>query len=163
MKSFFNELNKFDDKTEVIIVSSCGGHLAQALQFSESYIDYNYLFVMNDRTDLDHIMKNRTLFITHAERNLKQFLNIFEAFMIMMKLRPKVIFSLGAAPALVFCIIGKFFGVKTIFVESFSRVSTPSLTGRLIYYFADDFYIQWPKLKKFFPKAKDYGGLLWYL
>tara|TARA_B100000941_G_C28462410_1_gene531497 strand:- start:9 stop:491 length:483 start_codon:yes stop_codon:yes gene_type:complete len=160
MKSFFNELNKFDDKTEVIIVSSCGGHLAQALQFSESYIDYNYLFVMNDRTDLDHIMKNRTLFITHAERNLKQFLNIFEAFMIMMKLRPKVIFSLGAAPALVFCIIGKFFGVKTIFVESFSRVSTPSLTGRLIYYFADDFYIQWPKLKKFFPKAKDYGGLL---
>ena len=53
MKSFLKELNKFDDKTEVIIVSSCGGHLAQALQFSESYTDYNYLFVMNS-TGLNH-------------------------------------------------------------------------------------------------------------
>lgn len=36
--------------------------------------------------------------------------------------------------------------VKVIFVESFCRVQSLSLTGRLLYYLADRFVVQWPGL-----------------
>lgn len=153
-------LKKIDD-VKIFIVSSCGGHLVQALEFYDCYKGYKHLFIINDRTDLDERMKNKTIYITHAERNFKQLANILEAFFLLFKYRPKVIFSLGAAPAFVFSIIGKyFFNTKTIFIDSYSRVNTPSMTAKLIYRFSDSFYIQWPKLKKYFPKAKYYGGLL---
>jgi beta-1,4-N-acetylglucosaminyltransferase len=44
--------------------------------------------------------------------------------------------------------------VRVVFVESFCRVKTLSLTGRLLYYFADRFVVQWPQLKdKLAPRA----------
>lgn len=36
--------------------------------------------------------------------------------------------------------------VKVVFVESFCRVQSLSLTGRLLYYLADRFVVQWPGL-----------------
>jgi len=106
-------------------------------------------------------MIDKTVYITHAERNIKQFANIIEAFILLIKYKPKIIFSLGAAPAFVFSFIGKyFFKTKIIFIDSFSRVNTPSMTAKLICRIADCFYIQWPTLKKYFPKAKYFGGLL---
>ncbi len=148
-------------EVKIFIVSSCGGHLVQALEFYDCYKDYEHMFIVNDRTDLDKRMLDKTVFITHAERNIKQFANIIEAFILLFKYKPKVIFSLGAAPAFVFSLIGKyFFKTKIIFIDSFSRVNTPSMTAKLIYRITDSFYIQWPSLKKYFPKAKYFGGLL---
>lgn len=47
-------------------------------------------------------------------------------------------------------------GCRTIFVESLTRVNQPSNTAKIIYRFnfAKEFYVQWPKLQKFFPKAQ---------
>lgn len=36
---------------------------------------------------------------------------------------------------------------RIIFVESFCRVKSLSMTGRLLYYFADRFIVQWPGLQ----------------
>jgi hypothetical protein len=36
--------------------------------------------------------------------------------------------------------------VKVVFIESFCRVQSLSLTGRLLYYLADRFVVQWPGL-----------------
>jgi UDP-N-acetylglucosamine:LPS N-acetylglucosamine transferase len=47
-----------------------------------------------------------------------------------------------------------------VFIETNSRIVKPSLTGRILYPFADLFFVQWkPLLKKYGKKAK-YGGLL---
>ncbi len=161
------EINRFkpkefrDAKKSICVVSSCGGHLVQALQLYPAYRDAEVLFVVNDRTDYDDIMRGRTLRITHAERNWKQILNIIEAFWILFKYRPKVLLSTGAAPAVPFSLIAKYLlGTKIIFVESFSRVTGPSATGRLMYFIADKFYVQWESLQKKMPRAKFVGSLL---
>ena len=147
-------------RLEVMYLSSCGGHLVQLLKISAAIRSESCVFVVNDRTDLDKQMVGKTIVITHATRNLKQFINLYEAIVLIAKYRPKVLISTGAAPAVPFSIIGKLFGTKIIFVESFSRVVAPSLTGRLMYHIADDFYIQWPKLLEVFPRAKFFGSLL---
>ena len=105
-------------------------------------------------------MIGRTTYITHAERNFLQLLNIFEAFFYILKFRPKILISTGSSPAVWFGLIGKILGVKVLYIESISRILTPSLTGKLMYHIAHKMYIQWPSLKKIFPKAKYSGNLL---
>ncbi len=148
------------DFCDIIYISSCGGHLVQILKIAEFVNHESSIFVVNDRADQALIMKGRTVEITHATRNWKQLINIYEAIKIIFKFRPKVILSTGAAPAVPFSIVGKIAGAHIIFVESLSRITQPSLTGRIMYYIADEFYVQWPRLLHILPKAKYVGGLL---
>nr|WP_225349401.1 hypothetical protein [Limosilactobacillus reuteri] len=48
---------------------------------------------------------------------------------------------------------------KVIYIESFARITTPSLTGKILYHFADLFIVQWKELLKVYPKAKYFGGI----
>ena len=46
-----------------------------------------------------------------------------------------------------------------MFIESYAKVERPTLTGKLLYPFADRFYIQWGELLEFYPKAVCVGGV----
>lgn len=50
-------------------------------------------------------------------------------------------------------------GKKLIYIESFAKVTSPTETGKLLYKFADRFYVQWESMLKFYPKAKYLGGI----
>ena len=118
---------KNETNIDVLVVCSVGGHLTQLLALSGAYTHLNYHFVVNDRCDLAEIMVGNTSVITHADRNLKQINNWYEAYSILKKFRPRVILSNGASPGVVFGCLGKYwFGSKFIFLESYSRVKTPS-------------------------------------
>lgn len=49
---------------------------------------------------------------------------------------------------------------RCIYVESFARVTSLSLSGRLLYYVADRFIVQWEALKERWPRAEYYGILV---
>lgn len=55
----------------------------------------------------------------------------------------------------------RFLGVhtdsKVVFCESFARVKSLSLTGKLLYYIADEFVIHWPQLQDKYPKTRHLG------
>jgi UDP-N-acetylglucosamine:LPS N-acetylglucosamine transferase len=143
---------------KVLCVSSCGGHFKQILDIT-SRIDYKQkVFVVNDEVNANGTFK--LIRITHAERNISQFINIYEAFKTLISERPKLILSTGASPAVIFCIVGKFFRIPTIYVESFSRVNSLSLTGKIMLYIADEFVVQWPNLQKVHPRTQYLGNLL---
>ena len=57
------------------------------------------------------------------------------------------------------CLIGKLTRRKLIFIESFAKVNSPTLTGKLLYKFADQFYVQWEQMKEHYPKAIFEGGI----
>ena len=71
----------------------------------------------------------------------------------------KLIISTGPGIALIPLILGKILGKKTVFIESWSRFRSASLTGKIVYYFSNEFFIQNRSLKNVYPKAK-YSGLL---
>jgi beta-1,4-N-acetylglucosaminyltransferase len=53
--------------------------------------------------------------------------------------------------------------VVRIFAESFCRVKSISLTGKLLYPFVDSFILQWPpteEIKRRYPRAKYLGSIL---
>ncbi len=145
---------------KVCIVSSCGGHLTEVRCLRPAYQAYEHFYVLNDTVILPADMQGRTYFIAHSERDWRFFLNLWEAFRILHKEKPDVILSTGAGPVVPFSIVGRLlFRVRVVFIESITRISKPSLTGRIMYWLAHDFFYQWQTLSQFFPKAK-YGGSL---
>lgn len=78
---------------------------------------------------------------------------------ILKKEKPDFVITTGALIAFPFCIFAKLRGTKIIYIESFARVNNQSLTGKLVYPFADLFLVQWEPLLKFYPKAKYVGGI----
>lgn len=145
---------------KICIVSSCGGHLTEARCLMPAYGAYEHFYVLNDKAILPADMQNRTYFISHSERDWKFLLNLWQAFKILLKEKPNVILSTGAGPVVPFAIVGRlFFGARVIFVETITRIEKPSMTGRIMYWLAHDFFYQWQTLSPFFPKAK-YGGPL---
>jgi UDP-N-acetylglucosamine:LPS N-acetylglucosamine transferase len=146
---------------KICVVSSCGGHLSEVRCLKPAYEVYEHFYVLNDKAILPSDMQGKTYFIVHSERDWKFFLNLWEAFQILHREKPNVILSTGAGPVVPFAIMGKIlFGTRVIFVETFTRVERPSLSGKIMYWLADDFFYQTKQLGKFFPKGKYGGGLL---
>lgn len=48
---------------------------------------------------------------------------------------------------------------KIVFIESFCRVKTISLSGQILIWIADSFTVQWPQLANFSPKVTFFGRL----
>ncbi len=143
---------------KICIVSSCGGHLTEVRCLKSAYNSYEHFYVLNERVALLADMKDRTYFITHSERDWKFFLNLWEAFKILRIEKPNAILSTGAGPAVPFAIVARYwFGMRVIFVETITRMEKPSVSGRIMYLLAHDFYYQWRSLERFFPKGT-YGG-----
>lgn len=145
---------------KVCIISSCGGHLTEVRCLKPGYEKYEHFYVLNDKAILPADMQGRTYFITHSERDWKLVLNLREAFRILRKEKPHVLLSTGAGPAVPFALVGRLlFGARVVFVETITRIKGPSMTGRLMYWLANEFFYQWKSLSPFFPKAT-YGGPL---
>lgn len=146
---------------KICIVSSCGGHLTEVRCLKPAYEAYEHFYVLDDEALLPEDMRSRTYFVTHSERDWKFLLNLWEAFKILRRERPQVILSTGAGVAVSFAVVGRaFFRTRVIFVETITRVDRPSLTGRLMYGLAHDFFYQWQALGRYFPKARFSGPLV---
>lgn len=49
---------------------------------------------------------------------------------------------------------------RTVFCESFCRVKSLSLSGRVMYLLADRFVVHWPELLVHYPRAEYLGQLM---
>ncbi|PYS39495.1 MAG: hypothetical protein DMG14_13745 [Acidobacteria bacterium] len=144
---------------KICIVASCGGHLTEALALSETYDAFEHFFVVNDKIALPKQMEGKTHFIAHSERDLRLVVNLVEAVRILRNECPSLILTTGAGPAVPFALFAKLFRIPVIYVEISAQVTSPSLTGRIMYYLADHFFFQWKPLQRFFPRGT-YGGSL---
>lgn len=96
----------------------------------------------------------------HEAHFLRKFLMLcIESWRILKIEKPDAIITTGALIAFPLCIIGKIKKVKLVYIESFARIESGSLTGKLVYKFADLFLVQWESLLKIYPKAKYVGGI----
>lgn len=76
--------------------------------------------------------------------------------------KPSIIFSTGSDITIPVFYLGKYlFRCKLIYLESLTRVHTPSLNARAVYRISDLFLVQWESLLlKFGDKAKFAGRIL---
>jgi len=144
-------------RLKICVVSSIGGHLDEVMQLLPVIQEHEYFFVVNAEGSLPKAIEEKTIRIVHSERDWKLIINFWEAARILLARRPDVIISCGAGPAVPFAVVAKMIGMKIVFIETFCAVDKPTLTGRLLYPFADLFIYQWETLATAYPKGV-YGG-----
>lgn len=69
-------------------------------------------------------------------------INTMQAFRYVFHYKPDVVISTGAGMTVPFFLIARVSGASCIYIETGARISTPSMTGRLLYHFASLFIIQ---------------------
>ena len=156
-------------KKRVMFISSTGGHLEELTQLKEMFSNYDY-HIVTEKTKSNLSLKNKysgrvsfliygtyTTFWKKITYPFKLLLNCFKSLFIYLKFRPKYIVSTGAHTAGPMCLLGKIFGSKIIFIETFANSKTKSKTGTLVYKFADLFIVQWEDMLELYPNAV-YGG-----
>lgn len=85
--------------------------------------------------------------------------NLWSSCRILWKTKPDLIITTGVLATVPLCLLGKLLGKKLIFIESFAKVETGTLTGRILYPISDAFFVQWESMRKVYPKAIWKGGL----
>lgn len=159
--------NQNKKRKKVLFISSLGGHLTQLLQLAPLFERYDYHIVTEKSVITKELQKQYPMsFLVYGARNypfkyvFKFSFNILKSFMIFIREKPDVIVTTGAHTAVPMCYIAKIFGKKVIFIESFAKTSTPTISGKLIYPIADLFIVQWKDMLKHYPKAI-YGGSIY--
>ncbi|PAY52474.1 UDP-N-acetylglucosamine--LPS N-acetylglucosamine transferase [Ligilactobacillus salivarius] len=124
--------------------------------------DKDRFWVTFDKEDARSILENEKVIpcCYPTNRNIKNLIkNTFLAIKVLLKEKPDLIISSGAAVAVPFFYIGKILGAKLIYIEVFDRIDKPTVTGKLVYPIADKFIVQWEEQKKVYPKAINLGSI----
>ena len=151
-------------KKKLCFAASSGGHYEQILMLRPLMQKYDSVLVTDRtqyRTAVDGIP---TYYLSQVNRKEAGFLpkmlaNSFRALWIMLKERPYVVITTGVLAVIPLCLLAKLFGRKLIYIESFAKVTSPTETGKLMYKFADRFYVQWESMLEIYPDAVYLGGI----
>ena len=154
---------------KVLFISSTGGHLNELLQLSPLFEKYDYHIITEKDKPNENLKEKygkKIDFLPYGTR-AKLFTYIFKYFYLCiktiyfyLKIRPNVIVTTGTHTAGPMCYLGKIFGSKIIYIETFANKNKKTATGRLIYPIADLFIVQWEEMLKLYPKAV-YGGSIY--
>ena len=147
---------------KVCLVGSSGGHLSQLYMLRPFWKNKNHFWVTFNKEDAKSLLENERVYYCYypTNRNLKNLIrNTWIAFKVLRKEQPDLIISCGAAVAVPFFWLGKLLGVKTIYIEVFDRINSPTITGRLVYPVTDCFVVQWEEMKQVYPKAINLGSI----
>ncbi|CUP71902.1 polysaccharide biosynthesis protein CpsF [Clostridium baratii] len=153
---------------KVIFISSTGGHLSELMQLKRIFNNYDY-HIITEKTDTTIKLKNeygkRIDYLVYGARNylfsyiFKFSYNVIKSLFLYLKIRPDVIVTTGAHTAVPICYIAKFFKKKIIFVESFARVNSKSMSGKMINKIADVFLVQHKELLDVYENSTYKGDL----
>lgn len=135
-----------EDGRRLLLVASPGGHLLQMLALKPAWEDLERRWVTLSAADSNHLLADEDVVHAHGPtpRNVPNFLrNLKLAWRIVRDYDPDVILSTGAALAVPFFVVGRIRRRRLVYVESFTRVQRPALSGRLVYPLTDAFFVQW--------------------
>lgn len=146
---------------KICFTASSGGHLDELSRLKNIVGKNDFILTEKSSWSIPDWCKH-VYYVQQVNRKellfiIKVVMIFFKSLMIIIKEKPAVIISTGALATIPICVIGKVLGLKIIYIESFARVDQPSLTGKLMYHFADLFIVQWKDLLTYFPNAL-YGG-----
>lgn len=141
----------------VLAVSSGGGHWAELRRLRPAWAGANVTYVVTDpgyRQDLvkdapgPHGKAPQVFFVPDANKTQKlrmAWLAVCSIWVVL-RIRPDVVISTGAAPGYFSIRLGKMLGARTIWIDSIANAEEMSLSGKLAEPYSDLWLTQWPHL-----------------
>lgn len=141
---------------KLLLACTSGGHFSTMNSLRTFWCVHDRVWVTDTRGNTQSLRdKEKVYWLPYqAPRDFLAFLkNLPATFRILIDEKPDVVVSTGASISVNFAIAAKLLRIRLIFIESLSRSEKLSLSGQVVYFFADEFYVQWPTLAERLPKA----------
>ena len=154
------------EKNKICFAASTGGHFEQLMMLKPLMQKYDS-FIITEKTTYSVNNNNKeikTYYVNQVNRKEKMFIanmiiNSIKSIYIFIKEKPDYMITTGVLATIPMALIVKLFRRKLIYIESYAKITSPTLTGKLLYKYADRFYVQWDKMLEFYPKAIYKGGI----
>jgi UDP-N-acetylglucosamine:LPS N-acetylglucosamine transferase len=142
----------------LLAIASGGGHWVQLLRVVPAFDECTVAFVTVDQLYQCQVPDYRFYTVNDATRWNKFGLiaMAFRLVRIIWREGPDVVISTGAAPGYLALRIARWFGARTIWLDSIANVEQLSLSGKKIGPYADLWLTQWPHLAQ--PEGPHYAG-----
>ena len=153
-----------DKEVKLCFAASSGGHYEQLLMLKPLMEKYDSFIITEETAYKSKVKGQKMYYMKQVNRKEKSFVprmisNTFRSLKIYRKEKPDVVICTGVLAMIPMCLIAKLHGKKLIYIESFAKVTSATLSGKLLYRFADQFYVQWPQMKEIYPNAIYLGGI----
>lgn len=152
-------------KKKICLISSSGGHFEQLLMLRKLK-EHHDIFIVTEKTKYNKNDNKINHYVLQVNRKELLFIPkmiciFFKSLYILLIEKPDVIISTGVLSAIPMLFLGHVFKKKVIYIESFAKISSPTMTGNLVYKrgWADQFYVQWETMLPFYPNAIYKGGI----
>lgn len=151
-------------KIKLVFAASSGGHFEQILMLRPLMERYDSIMVTEKTEYGAGNLDVKTYYVTQINRKEALFipkvlLNTWKSLIIIIKERPNVMITTGVLAIIPLALLMKCFGGKLIYLESFAKVTSKTMSGKFLYKFADQFYVQWEEMLKLYPNAIYKGGI----
>ena len=137
-----------EPRKRILAVASGGGHWVQLLRLRPALAGDDVVWVTVDRayrTDVGaadfHVVNDATRW--NPLGLLRLFLRLA---WIMVRRRPHVVITTGAAPGYFAMVLGRLLGARTVWIDSLANADRLSLSGQRASRWADLWLTQWPHL-----------------
>lgn len=146
------------ERPKICFAASSGGHYEQLLMLKPLMGKYDSFVITEETLYKTQIKNEKMYYLKQVNRKEKTFLirmamNILQSLKIFHKEKPDVVICTGVLAMIPICLIAKLKGKKLIYIESFAKITSGTMSGKLLYQVADQFYVQWEQMLKIFPKA----------
>lgn len=159
----------------LLVILGGGGHTTEILRLVDLFaargapFAYTYLVTWEDSLSVQRIRQAGPVYRVNRP-SYKSYSGLHQAFGtlralvqtlgIMLRVRPQAVVTAGPAIAVPVAVWARLLGSKVIFIETGSRVTQLSRTGRLMRPLAHLYFVQWPELHAVYPWAVYAGRLL---
>jgi len=150
-------------KLLICLAASAGGHLTQLLKLSESWQEYDTFYMTTSdvvREKLQKYGKAYTVGECNREHPFRVILVLIRCINAILRERPDVVISTGAAVGCIVCFLSKLLGAKVVWFDSITNVERISLSGRMVRHIADLFLVQWPELAEQYSNVEYVGAVI---
>jgi beta-1,4-N-acetylglucosaminyltransferase len=141
---------------KIILACTSGGHFSTMRGLEPFWSQHERVWITDLKQDTKMLEgRDKVYWLPYqAPRDwLTTLANFPKTFNILMKERPDIVISTGASIAVNLAVAAKILGIRFLYVESISRSEELSLSGKLIYPLADEFYVQWQQLTEKYSRA----------
>ena len=150
-------------RVQLLLACSAGGHLLQLLALRAAWGEYSRLWITDDKSDARSLLQDEPVEFAYGPPNrhpANVLRNLIMAWRVVRRHRPRVVITTGAGTAVPFALIARLHGARVVYVESITRMTSPSVSCRLIAPFADRVYVQWESLAAAVPRSRYAGTIL---
>ncbi len=143
---------------KVLAVASGGGHWVQLQRLIPAFEGHRVVYVTINPVYERDVPESKVYIVNDATRwdRVGSLLLALRILWILVRERPQVVVSTGAAPGCFAIILGRLFGARTIWLDSIANIEQMSMSGVMVRRYSQLWLTQWPHLAA--PDGPEFAG-----